>query len=292
MRQWITIFALLAETARGASCCVGGSPKTFIQLRRLQTYELGLSTSLRDIYARYDSYGERQASDGNQTYSVSWGAGARLTEYLQAFATLPLIYQVNHYGSNSTSAALPGDAIMGFSWTVLEHLFFDDWYPTVNITAGAKLPTGRRESIVEGRHIPGTGNGLWEPFLGASIRKDFEWVTLSLSANYNRPFGTLMGGITDGNRWELIESMSLPLNRRFSIGGGLNQTWIGEKGQNGAALANSSERSIGAFFTTTYFITPLVDLTGTFDFSMPSNHLSVNYAAYRALTVTIKYGFY
>lgn len=292
MQRWIAIALLLAETARGASCCLGGSPKTFIQLRRLQTYELGLSTTMRDIYARYDEFGERESTDGNQTYSLTWGGGARLTEYVQAFAVLPLVYQVNRYGNTTAGLARPGDATLGMSWTVLEHLFFDDWYPTVTLTTGAKIPTGRREVVEAGRHVPGTGNGVWEPFLGASVRKDFEWATLSFSANFTRPFGDLDYGIKDGNHWELIEAVSVPLNRRFSVGGGSNQTWIAEKAQNGATLPNSSQRSVGAFLTSTYFLTPLVDLTGTFEFTVPASHLSVNYPAYRAATLTVKYGFY
>lgn len=292
MQRWVAILLLFAETARGASCCLGGSPKTFIQLRRLQTYELGLSTSVRDIYARYDAYGEKESTDGNQTYAVTWGAGARLSEYLQTFAVFPLVYQVNRYGNTTSSLARPGDATVGMSWTLVEHLFFDDWYPTVILTTGAKIPTGKREAIQNGRHIPGTGNGIWEPFLGASVRKDFEWATLSLSANFTRPFGTLDYGVKDGNHWELIEAVSVPVNRRFSVGGGANQTWISEKAQNGATLANSNERSIGAFLTTTYFLTPLVDITGTFDFTVPIEHLSVNYPAYRSVILTVKYGFY
>jgi hypothetical protein len=293
MKQPLVIALLLAvETAKAASCCLGGSPKTFIQLRRLQTYEVGLSTSVRDNYARYDLHGEYQSSDGNQTYSVAWGAGARLSENVQVFGVLPLIHQVNRYGSKSASQTLPGDLVMGATWTAVEHLFFDDWYPTIAFTAGLKVPTGKREFLKVGRRVPGTGNGLWEPFVGASLRKDFEWVTVSLSVNYTRPFGLLEGGIRDGNRWEAVEAVSLPITRRFSIGGGAAQTWIGEKAQNGATLVDSYERSAGAFLTSTFFLTSLVDLTGTFDFSIPSDRLSVNYPAYRALTLTVKYGFY
>jgi hypothetical protein len=292
MRRALLIALLLSESARAASCCVGGSPKTFIHLRRLQTYELGLSTSVRDVYARYDFSGARHETDGNQTYSLTWGAGARLVDGLQAFAAFPLVHQVNKYGSLSSTRTLPGDSILGITWTAVEHLFFDDWYPTVLLTAGAKLPTGRVERVENGRRSPGTGNGLWEPFFGVALRKDFEYVTFSVTANFNRPFGLLENGITDGNRWEVIESLSIPIGRRLSLGGGAAQTWIAEKAQNGALLPNSAERSLGAFATATYFITPLVEMTGTFDFSLPMERLSYNYAAYRALTFTVKYGFY
>lgn len=286
------ILALVAPFAYGASCCVGGSPKTFIQLRRLQTYEVGLSTSVRDTYGRYNLYGERETTAGDQTYTVAWGIGARLTEKAQIFSVLPLVHQISRYGATSVSHTSPGDALVGGTWAVVEQLFFDDWYPTVALTAGAKLPTGKVETVRAGRRVPGTGNGLWEPFVGLSLRKDFEWVTFSFSANFSRPFGKLEGDISEGNRWELSEALNVPFGRRFSFGGGLAQIWVGNKRQGGLVLADSAERSSGAFLTSTYFVTPLVDLTLTADSSLPANGLSVNYAAYRSLTFTVKYGFY
>ncbi len=291
-RQWIIALLLVAEAARGASCCVGGSPKTFINLRRLQTYELGISTSIRDEYARYDLYGDRTDKDSAQTYSLSLGGGARLSETVQVYGVFPVVYQVNRYGNRTGTDAFTGDMTIGTSWTVLEHLFFDDWYPTIALTTGLKLPTGRQDYFEAGKHIPGTGNGLWEPFVGASIRKDFEWVTLSFSANYTRPIGTQNNGIQEGNRWELSESLIIPLNRRFSLGGGAAQMWTADKSQNGGLLANSDERALSGFLTTTYFVTPLVDVTGTVDFTLPSERLNVNHAAFRGFTFTMKYGFY
>lgn len=293
MKRAVAIaLAFAAELLQAAACCIGGNPRTFIQLKRLQTYELGLSTAVRDVYGNFDAFGTRERTDGNQTYTISWGGGMRLSETWQAYAVLPIVHQINRYGGVLTNRTGPGDVSLGVTFTAVEQLFFDDWYPTVNLMAGAKLPTGRTESVVAGQRTPGAGNGLWEPYVGLGLRKDFEWVTLSVTATFGRPFGLLEGRLREGNRWELIESFNLPLDRRLSLGGGASQTWVETKSQDGAKLAGSDSRSAALFATATYFVTPLVELSSAVDFSMPVDKLAKNYPAYRGLAFTLKYGFY
>lgn len=281
-----------AQLLHAAACCIGGSPRTFIQLKRLQTYELGLSTSVRDVYGRFDEYGARERTDGNQTFTIAWGGGIRLSETWQAYAVLPFVHQINRYGGALANRTSPGDVSLGVSFTAVEQLFFDDWYPTVQLMAGAKLPTGIAEKVVAGQRQPGTGNGLWEPYVGLGLRKDFEWVTLAVTGTFSRPFGLLDGRLREGNRWDLIESLYFPIDRRLSLGGGASQTWIGAKTQDGLRLAVSDEQSSALFATATYFVTPLVELTTTVDFSLPVDRLAKNYPQYRGVAFALKYGFY
>ena len=50
MKKVLLIALFVSRAALGAACCLGGSVKSFISLQRLQTYEVGFSTSVRDVY--------------------------------------------------------------------------------------------------------------------------------------------------------------------------------------------------------------------------------------------------
>ena len=49
MKRFLLIsIAALPQMTHGGSCCLGSGPKSFVQLRHLQNYELGLAKNFKD----------------------------------------------------------------------------------------------------------------------------------------------------------------------------------------------------------------------------------------------------
>lgn len=276
----------------GAACCLGGGPKSFISLKRLQKYELGVSTSFQDVYGRYNVYGELEETDRNQTYSLSFGAGVRLLSDLQSYLIIPLVLQSNGNADYQNSRLSVGDVLTGVNWIVLESLFSDDWYPTISLSAGLKFPTGSKESLSAGQYLPGTGNGLWEPFVGLNLAKTLSFATVTFDASYTIPASGTPGEVEEGDKIILSESAYIPLSQRLGVGGGSSQTWALPKSQNGAILEDSASRRANIFLNSTYFLTRVMSLSAAVDFSIPIERFGVNDQASRSFTVTMKYGFY
>lgn len=280
----------LGEVARAAACCAGGNPKSFITLQRLQTFEVGLSSTFRDVYGEYDLYGDLEDSGRNQTLSLLFGAGARLTTDLQASLTLPLVHQENKFGRDANTRSGLGDIILGAQYTLLESLFQDEWYPTVTLAAGIKTPTGKIETNLGGVRTPGTGNGTWEPFLGVGLQKTYGPAILAFRASYSARLAK--DALDKGDAVELIESVSYLFSQPFSIAAGLTQTWTLDDRISGQTKADSATRVASAFIAPTYFLTRYWSIGGGVDFALPLDRAGVNQQAGRSVTLTTKYGFY
>ncbi len=274
------IFAFLPRAALAAACCLGGSVKSFISLQRLQTYEVGVSTTARDVYGRYNLFGELDEAEPNQTLTLALGAGARLTQDLQAFLILPWVYRTEGGGRTDGTRAGVGDAVVGAQYTLIESLFRDDWYPTVTLTGGAKLPTGSTETKLGGKMVPGTGNGVWEPFFGIGLEKPLGFPTISLKATYTGRTGDR--GAALGDMIELTGTVTAVLHQRFSLAAGATQAWILKDGQRVASL----------FLTPTYYITRFWSVAAAAEVTLPMDGFGIGQQAMRAFTVTTRYGFY
>jgi len=301
MRVFLLLSLLLNPRLFGAACCVGGSPKTFLSLQRLQKYELGLSNSFRDVYGNYNPFGDLVEADKNQSLTLSLGADARLTHFLEAFFVFPWVYQTKQTGSGTHYRSTIGDLSVGARWMLLESLFQSDWYPTVGLVGGVKAPTGSVESVSsEGRLLPGTGTGNWEPYLALELKKDYAPITVVLAAgltvrlsrNAPDPAGGPNLLVRDGNRMEFSETVSYALSRRLNIALGSNQFWELDRSIDGSVIPFSSSRAIGLALSSSYFFTQFLSLTGAVDFSIPRDRLGVNQQASRTFNFTVKQGFY
>lgn len=279
---------------------MGGGPKSFIQLRELQTYQVGLSSSFKDVYGHYDAFGDLYKTDKSQTFTLAVGAGARLADDLDAFVTVPWVYQLKETVGKPGDATNLGDVIFGAKYVLLRSLFQDDWYPTISVTGGVKAPTGTVEKLSsEGKIIPGTGNGIWEPFLGIGIQKDYRFVILGFNATYTRRFQRTVAdtngaplSVKEGDRVELSEILTFPLSRRFSVSGGSAQTWDFATRINGAAAADTSARMATIVLSASYFLNQYWSITAGSEVAVPIAKLGVNQEATRSITVTTTYSFY
>lgn len=282
-------------------CCLGGGPKSFIQLRDLQNYQLGVSSSLRDTYGRYDAYGDLVRAEKDQTFTMAFGAGAKFIENLDSFVILPIVYRIKQSALIDVDRGNLGDVLVGSRLTVLRSLFHDEWYPTINISAGLKVPTGTVDGLSQDGHIaPGTGNGIWERFVGLGLQKDYGFLILNGSMTYTGRFGRTITGpgqedpivVKEGDRIELSESGLFPLTRRLSITVGSAQEWDLPRKLAGQMVSDSEARVTSLFFSSNYFLTQYWSLSAGAEFSVPIARLGMNLEATRTMSLTSTYTFY
>ncbi len=204
----------------------------------------------------------------------------RLNDDLQAFLVVPWVYRSNGGGRVDTNRAGVGDVIVGATYQLVETMFRDDWYPSITVTGGAKLPTGSVDTKVDGRFTPGTGNGVWEPFVGVGFEKPIGLPTLALKATFTGRMGARGLGI--GNMFELTGTVSLPFTQRFNFGAGVTQAWIFKDGQRVASV----------FVTPTYYLTRFWSLAASAELAVPIAGFGVNQQMPRSVTLTAKYAFF
>lgn len=300
--KFFAISILFASSiASAGSCCLGTGPKSFVQLRHLQNYELGIATSLRDTYGRYDSYGSLVNAETNQSYQLSLGASVRATPRMEAYAILPFVSQRKGYvGAVSQSTNL-GDILIGTRVDVFDTLFEDEWLPNIKLIASVKIPSGSVDLIeTTGRIRPGTGNGIWEPSLGVSLTKDYSSAIMGFSGAYTRRFAKTVRdpirqtsiSVKEGDRIELTESITVPITTRFSAGGGLSQAWDMDQQVEGNAIADSSGRVMSAFINANYFVTRFVNIGAGFEAALPVEKFGANQEAFRSFTASMTYAIY
>lgn len=292
MKRFAAIFILvvLPRWVFAAACCQGGGPKSFISLQELEDSEIGIASSFREVYGWYNPYGDLEEIEKNQTYSLSFGVAKRLTPDLALTLTLPLVYQRNGLGQNVTTRSNLGDTLVGAQYTIYRSLFQDEWFPSVILSGGMKVPTGVEENYTGDQYQPGTGNGLWEPFFGVGLQKEWKNWRFNLAGAYT--VHLQRHGYTDGDRVDLTESVAYVFTRRFSLGVGSNQSWISSTQLQNVTVADSSGRAIEAFVTPTYFITPIFSVSASAFVTLPVAGWGVNHQASRAFTFTTKYGFF
>lgn len=283
-------YFVLSTNAWAAACCAGGSAKSFITLARLQTYEVGLSTTFRDVYGEYNLYGDLEETQKNQTATLLFGAGARLTQELQVSLAMPLVNQRNAFGTSPTSRSGLGDITLGAQYIALESLFLDDWWPTITVLGGAKLPTGTEEEMRNGRRFPGTGNGIWEPYLGVQAHKVFGAFSLLTRATFTlRP---AHAGVDRGDGIDLVESFTWLPFPELSATIGATQVWNFNDRIGGATRPDTATRGFTFFASPTYFLTRYWSIAAGVEATPSWERLGVNSQAFQSVSVTTRYGFY
>jgi len=232
---------------------------------------VGISASVRDVYGRYNDYGELERSAKNLTSTLSFGAATRLGANMEAFLVIPMIFQETAYGERLGTRSSIGDIVLGSKWTILESLFADDWYPTAALLYGIKFPTGSLETRnPAGQIIPGTGNGIWEPYLGLDLKKRLGRFTFAIGGSYTFKWQV-----------EIAESATFHASRRLGLALGSSQLW-----------AFSSQRVVTAFISGTYFPNPFLSVGLTFDSAIPIERFGANQQAARTIIATMKYAFF
>lgn len=288
---FVIVLLLLPQNLIGSACCAGRGPKTFISLAELQTYELGLSVSNYRVFGRHNMYGEPEETDHNQLYTLSLGAGVRLLPSIEISAVIPFSYHEMGFGSARVHNTQVGDIVIGGRTTIVRSLFRDDWYPTIAVHAGLKVPTGSIEKFEASKFSPGTGNGLWEPFVGIGMKKEYGMVTLSFDATYTQRVGRI-ATFKEGNKFELSEMAAFPFSRRFSVGLGSTQSWVMRGSLGGGPVADTEGRAVSAIASSTYFLTEFWSIAAAFESGIALHGLGVNQQLAQSISLTTKYGFF
>ena len=295
------LIAAIPSLLRAAACCLGSGPKSFLQLRHLESYGLGVSTSFRDVYARYNDYGEMIAAEKDQTYTTSLAASLRLTEMADAYAIVPWVFQWTGSGGATRESGNFGDVLLGARYAIYENLFQQDWYPDLMLNVGIKVPSGTVDTLTSaGVLSPGTGNGLWEPFVGFTVQKDLQWVVLSFSPAYTHrfsrqipdPVSAALVSINEGDRIELDESAAFPITERFSLSVGSSQSWDLDRRVSGRAVPDTGDRVTSVFAGVSYFVTRYCNVSAGGDGSIPIDWFGKNQEVYRSASMTLTYAFY
>lgn len=280
----LAMTAVISVKLYAASCCVGGGPKSFIQLRNFEKYQVGLSLGYKDNYAKYTPYGTLAEAKKTETFVSSFGAGMRFRDDLDASLLVP-------YSSIDKSMGL-GDASVLLRYVLVDPLYISDWYPKVSITTSLKAPTGNQDGD--------NGNGLWEPGIGVLLEKDYTEFLLNFSAGYTYrsqkqtkdPFTGSALDVKLGDRFELAQSVIVPLTESLSVATGSSQLWELATQLNGQSTAYSQGRSVQGFISTTYFFSRIWKMTAAFESTLPIEGWGTTLPATRAFTVTSTYSIY
>lgn len=297
MKTWVLLGLAFSDFAFAGSCCIGSGPRSFVQLKHLQTYDVGIATSYRDVYARFNVYGNRVQSEKNQTLTTAVGGSFRLTPRSELYAILPFVTKSKSYGGETKTRSDLGDITLGTKVLLYDPFFEEDWLPEVKVLASAKAPTGRRDSLIS--VDPGTGNGMWEASLGVQLTKDFGDFIFVLSPSYTRrfshtiadPFGT-ESNLREGDRFELTESITVPVSQRLSLSMGSTQAVDFDGSVNGGVIPDSGGRYTTGFVGASYFVTRLWTVSAAFESVLPFEKLSVNQEGFRTVTFTTTYAIY
>lgn len=290
MKWAVILAAFLMGASRVAfplACCAGGNAKSFVSVKDLQKYELGLSTSFRDVYGFYNRDGDLEDFSKNQSATVSLGLATRIAGDLQGSLVVPFVYRYFEGGASSRSGASIGDVLMGLQYTLVDPVFHDDWYPTVSVFGFIKFPSGTNAGKVNGVEIPGTGNGIWEPSLGFQLEKPFGNLSTTFRLSYTGRIAR--SDAKEGDSFEMMESLSLPFGKTFSFSVGSIQTFYGERSFRGAASPGSAGRNISVFFTPTVFISQLLSLSAGAEFSVPMHGWGQNQPASQVFSLAARY---
>lgn len=297
---FLPLVFLVPRLLLASACCAGGGPKSFLELAELQTYKVGVSTSLLDVYGRFDPYGDLVTADKNQSYNVSLGLATRLTQDLEGSLTFPIIYQIKEVGTQQNSNSNIGDILVGLRYPLIRSLFRDEWYPSVAVLGGVKFPTGSIDTLSSsGQFSAGTGNGNWEPYLGFGISKEYGFTTIAINATFTKRFTRTVDSaagspsiMKEGDRIDISEAATIPFSRRFSLTLGGAQAWEMSRSVNDRTIDDSTTRVVNGFIASTYFLSPYWSLTAGLDASLPIAKLAVNQQATRTFALTTTYGFY
>ncbi len=287
--SWFSLF--FSRWVLAAACCIGGASKSFISLTRLQKYEVGTSLSYKEDYGRFNSSGEAEKTELHRTIALTIGAGMRLHPDWQIQALVPLVTQAKSYGATLADRRGVGDVSIGVDWTALEALFTDDWYPTIRLQGGVKLPTGSVEKKVDGTWTPGTGNGMWEPYVGVGVEKKLGATSLGLRASYTHRLAPATGDRL-GNQFELSETVAYNFSNRLSLALGSSQVWTGNTFANGRTIAATSSNTVSAFIQPTFFIDRVWSIAATAEFTVPQVGWSRNTPAAQSFAIVTRYGFF
>jgi hypothetical protein len=285
-------FALVVSSnvAYPLACCAGGNAKSFVSVKSLQKYELGIATSFRDVYGVYNRDGDIEDFAKNQSVTLSLGLAARLARSLQGTFVIPFVYRYFESGSSNRSGATVGDALIGIQYTLVEPVFHDDWYPTVSAFGYLKFPSGSIAGKIKGVEIPGTGNGIWEPSVGVQLEKPIGTLTATLRASYT---GRIARSETkEGDSFELMESLSLPIGKHFVVATGSSQTFYNERSINTVPIHGSGGKSISIFLTPTVFLTQLLSVSGGIEFSVPLHGWGRNQPASQLFSLAARYALF
>lgn len=245
--------------------------------------------SYKENYGRFNANGDVESAEAHRSVALTLGVGMRLHPDWQIQTQVPLISQTQSYGGALLNRAGLGDVSLGGEWTAVEALFTDDWYPTIRIQGGLKVPSGSVESKQNGAFRPGTGNGMWEPYVGVGLEKRFGAVSLGVRGSFTARAG---GRERLGNQIELSEVLSYGFSPRFAVAVGSSQTWNGDTFANGRVIPGTRGNSISAFLQPTYFLDRAWSVAVSADFTVPQYGWSRNVPASQAVTAVTRYGFF
>ncbi|NBX93157.1 MAG: hypothetical protein EBQ85_08015 [Proteobacteria bacterium] len=293
MSKFIFFIAVLLDlSVWGAACCGGGGPKSFLALQELQNFDFSLVSSFQESYGWHNARGEAFSRKGPIDITLQASTVGRLSPNWEAFGRFPIIYRTTDYGAITQSRSSLGDITLGLRWTLLRSLFVEDPFPTVSLVLGSKLPTGLSEIKENGVFKPGTGNGMWEPLVGLSFRKDyFGWLG-NIDATWSPQIGGSKGRSERENQLSLTESLSYAFSRRFNWGLGSSQTWGFEKEMEGHIIPGSASRGLAVFTSANYFISQFTSVGAGVECSVPWDGFGINQPITRTASLNVRYGFY
>lgn len=252
----VFFLAFFPEFSWAASCCAGSGGQTITVLPAEESYQFGASFSFRSIEGHFDPYGfygSLSKTDYSETYTTIFGGAYRLGEAWQVAASLPVVNRRETYSETSNSTTGLGDIVLEGRFTLWDDLFFLI-RPSLDFYAGMRLPTGTSVyTSNDPTGIDAVGDGVWTPYIGASVSKMVRPFRFGIDGSYSRSFSKTVSqnkgtdilpySTKPGNKIKTSETISWLANLNWSVSLGLHQLWQSEASMNGEQVSGSAARS-------------------------------------------------
>lgn len=276
MRTILLLLLSVTSLSFADHCPAGGVAQGPLSLHKAQERELRLSVNTHDRYGHYNPYGNIEEGQLDQSYEIALGMTSHINSDLSATAILPWVYR---RVSDLPLASGVGDLNLELNFAL---------YPAISTFAGARFPTGSKDSFATGSFSPGTGQGYTSPYLGFFVSREWGPFRLGFQSLYTIRLPS--GDVDEGDGVTLTEVVSFsPLNTvSLSVGG--SQMWSFQRSIAQERIADTGQRDLKALFGVSWNVQHHFSLHGGLDFSVPIHGAGVNHPASQNFSLTAQVG--
>lgn len=248
-------------------CCGTDSPRILASMQELRQLDFSLTTSFKEVYARYDSQGNLSQVRGPSDLAFQLTSVIRLNPQLEMFGRLPFIFRSENGLSPHEGSSQLGDLLLGFRRIVYESLYLEDPLPTVSFLANLKVPTGLSDL---GTQSP----KAWEPFVGIGLQKErFQWL------------GNMDLGLS-------VRENEILFRGSQSLGYGISQPVQLGLGSQQIISLNASQKVFSLLSFAHWSLDQFTVLGAQIDWSLPLEGFGANQVLTRTASVSLRYTFF
>ena len=259
-------FLSLSASGISSPCCGTDSLRILASLQELRHLDFSLTTSLKEVYARYDGQGKLSRLQGPSDLTFHFTSIARLYPELQIFGRVPFLFRSDTAAYQESRGPRLGELLLGMQRTLYQSLYLEDPVPTVSILATVKAPTGLTE-------LGTVAPRAWEPYLGFALQKErFHWL------------GNMDFGVS-------LRQRELLLRGSQSLGYTISQPWQLGIGSQQILSLNASQKMVSLFSFVHLALGQFTLVGAQLDWSLPIPGLGSSQDLTRTASFSLRYTF-